>query len=99
MYKYRVSRKLRLEVLKKTNGFCYYCYEELPPDITVFEEGHEIMTVSAWDCDHVVPVSAGGKTTLDNLVPSCKRCNRIKSNKVNWIPPNTIRLEAYIEAN
>ena len=29
--------------------------------------------------DHVVPVSKGGKTVRENIVPSCERCNSSKS--------------------
>lgn len=29
--------------------------------------------------DHVVPISRGGSDTLDNIVPACMRCNRLKS--------------------
>ncbi len=32
-------------------------------------------------CDHVVPVSKGGLTTLENLVTACRRCNSRKQDK------------------
>jgi 5-methylcytosine-specific restriction endonuclease McrA len=34
-------------------------------------------TINAFDfqCGHNVPESKGGKTTLDNLIPLCGRCN------------------------
>lgn len=32
----------------------------------------------ATEVDHVEPVKAGGADALDNLVPSCRRCNRRK---------------------
>jgi 5-methylcytosine-specific restriction endonuclease McrA len=34
-------------------------------------------TISVFDfqCGHNIPESKGGKTTLDNLVPICGRCN------------------------
>jgi 5-methylcytosine-specific restriction endonuclease McrA len=28
--------------------------------------------------DHVTPIAAGGHTRLDNMVPSCKKCNELK---------------------
>lgn len=36
--------------------------------------------------DHVVPVSKGGKTTLDNIIPACTRCNSSKqaADMVEW---------------
>jgi 5-methylcytosine-specific restriction endonuclease McrA len=33
--------------------------------------------------DHVIPVSFGGKDTLDNLVLACLGCNARKSNQVS----------------
>lgn len=34
------------------------------------------MTVFDYESGHNIPESKGGKTTLDNLVPICARCNR-----------------------
>lgn len=34
------------------------------------------MTVFDYECGHNIPESKGGKTSLDNLVPICARCNR-----------------------
>jgi hypothetical protein len=31
--------------------------------------------------DHVMPISLGGQTTLDNLVPACTRCNALKGSR------------------
>ena len=33
------------------------------------------------ECDHVVPLSRGGLSTLDNLTTACKPCNRQKGAK------------------
>ncbi len=33
------------------------------------------------ECDHVVPVAAGGPTEISNLVTSCRPCNRAKGTK------------------
>lgn len=35
----------------------------------------------AVELDHVVPLSAGGRHDIANLVPSCRRCNARKGNK------------------
>ena len=36
--------------------------------------------------DHVVPVTMGGKTCIDNIIPACASCNSSKSNNdmVEW---------------
>lgn len=41
------------------------------------------------EVDHVIPFSKGGSDDLDNLVTSCRTCNRQKKNKtvaefINW---------------
>jgi 5-methylcytosine-specific restriction endonuclease McrA len=56
------------------------------------------ITVFDYECGHNVPESKGGKTTLDNLVPICARCNRSMGDKYTideWTekfrPPRTSR--------
>jgi 5-methylcytosine-specific restriction endonuclease McrA len=39
------------------------------------------ITVFDYECGHNIPESKGGKTSLDNLVPICARCNRSMSDK------------------
>lgn len=39
------------------------------------------ITVFDYECGHNIPESKGGKTTLDNLVPICARCNRSMGDK------------------
>lgn len=38
--------------------------------------------------DHIQPLTGGGKTTPENIVPTCETCNRQKSNKSvgEWYP-------------
>lgn len=33
------------------------------------------------EVDHIVPISRGGRSGRENLQPTCKRCNRLKSNR------------------
>jgi hypothetical protein len=48
----------------------------------VFErDGYRCVTCSGWidlTCDHVVPESKGGPTTLENLQTMCRPCNTRK---------------------
>ena len=39
------------------------------------------MESKALTFDHIVPKSSGGKTTWENIVTCCYRCNKKKSNK------------------
>ena len=39
------------------------------------------ITVFDFQCGHNIPESKGGKTTLENLIPICSRCNLSMSDK------------------
>lgn len=70
--KARDLRKTRWWQQKTASGKCYYCEKNVPfKHITM---------------DHLVPLGQGGKSTKDNLVPSCKRCNNKKKNMlpIEW---------------
>lgn len=53
--------------------------------------------------DHVIPISKGGKTTVDNVIPACSSCNSSKQAKdvVEWYTKqvfyNKDRLESIIK--
>ena len=58
---------LRFRVLERDNFTCQYCGAE-SPDVKLH-------------IDHIVPVSTGGRDTLENLVAACDRCNLGKSDR------------------
>jgi 5-methylcytosine-specific restriction endonuclease McrA len=60
----RDLRKTRWWQQKTSSGACYYCGTKVK---------HKDITM-----DHLVPLARGGKSTKDNLVPSCKKCNNLK---------------------
>ena len=61
----RVWQLLRLIVFERDGWTCVYCGKR------------------TWEltCDHVVPVSRGGSSTLENLVTACLACNLAKATK------------------
>lgn len=63
-----MNRSLMKAVHIKTGGYCWYC-------------GIEIHPLDPWQIDHQIPVAAGGTDDLDNLVPACRPCNRLKSDR------------------
>ena len=80
-YRERISKPLRKRVWEKRNGNtlegrCYCCHKELEYD--------------AFECGHIQAVFYGGSTTLDNLEPICKVCNR---------DMGTENLEMFIQKN
>lgn len=63
-YKWQIERReMQEQVLRKTNGACFYCGTQLS---------------IGFHMDHFFPASRGGSDTLDNLVPSCANCNTSK---------------------
>ena len=65
----KMSVSMRYDVFKRDNFTCSIC-------------GRSKKTGATLEVDHVIPVSKGGKTTMDNLQTLCDRCNRGKSNKI-----------------
>lgn len=61
--KYTVEE--RKIIYDKSNGHCQLCGRKIPFDS---------MTL-----DHVIPLSKGGKDTMENIQPTCSVCNRIKT--------------------
>lgn len=58
---------------------CYHCHEPID-----YEADH--LDPLSFQLDHLNPLDAGGPDTLDNKVPSHRKCNRAKSNKVDYKP-------------
>jgi hypothetical protein len=59
-----IGKKTRFEVFKRDNFCCMYC-GRIPPAVVL-------------EIDHVEPRSKGGSDDIDNLLTSCKDCNRGK---------------------
>ncbi|MEP7160434.1 MAG: HNH endonuclease [Dermatophilaceae bacterium] len=66
-----MTAKLRGSIKKRDNYTCLHC------SVSLANEPHLLLEV-----DHIVPISKGGLSTVDNLQTLCWRCNRTKSNKV-----------------
>lgn len=70
------SRKQRQQIEARANGVCEYCKSPVKYGVQSFE------------CEHIVPVSLGGKTVPDNLAFACGGCNRCKSTKIVGLDPD-----------
>jgi hypothetical protein len=66
-----MTSKLRNLIKTRDNHTCRYC------SVSLAAEPHLLLEV-----DHVIPLSKGGLSRLENLQTLCWRCNRSKSNKV-----------------
>ena len=60
----KISLNILLEVLKRNNLKCFYCYEKLPS--------------AHWQLDHFYARCRGGKNVSENLVSTCRWCNTMK---------------------
>ena len=65
----KMSESLRYDVFKRDEYKCCIC-------------GMSSKDGAKLHVDHIIPVSKGGKTELDNLQTLCSRCNIGKSNKL-----------------
>ena len=75
-----ISSDLRARVHHLDGARCAYC------------QTPEALTITAFEIDRIVPVSAGGTTTLDNLCLTCPACNRFKAARQTAIDPDTARV-------
>jgi 5-methylcytosine-specific restriction endonuclease McrA len=67
----------RKNIFERDNFQCQYCGEK-PPN----KKGAvKWMEEKALTFDHIMPKSRGGKTTWENIVTCCSKCNRKKGNK------------------
>ena len=66
-----MTPQLREAILRRDNWTCQCCGN------SVFKEPNLLLEV-----DHIIPVSAGGKTEPSNLQTLCWKCNRKKSDKI-----------------
>ena len=62
---------------KIARGICYYCGAKV---------GNKNLTM-----DHLIPLSRGGTSSRDNIVPACKECN----NKKKYMLP--VEWEEYLK--
>lgn len=60
-----ITREEWREIKASYLGLCVYCHKSL----------------QRATMDHVVPLNRGGDHSGSNVVPSCRRCNRAKSDK------------------
>lgn len=65
-YKACSYTKLRFEILKRDKFTCQYCGSKAP-NVKL-------------QVDHIIPISKGGITEIDNLICACEECNLGKSN-------------------
>jgi 5-methylcytosine-specific restriction endonuclease McrA len=67
------ERKLR-EIFDKTSGHCHLCGDPI-----LFENrGRAPSMEGHWEVDHVIQRDKGGSVSVENCLPACTRCNRLR---------------------
>jgi 5-methylcytosine-specific restriction endonuclease McrA len=66
-------------IIRRGHPNCHWCHQPID-----YQAPH--LDPNSFQVDHVHPINKGGPDTLDNCVPSHRRCNRVKSDKVDYQP-------------
>ena len=79
-----LKKKDRFNIFKRDGFTCVYCGRR-PPEIML-------------ELDHVIPISRGGPDVPDNMMTSCRECNRGKgASPLTELPPTLERKTFEIE--
>ena len=61
-------------IWQKTNGHCHFCGKKL-----IFSAyGPRGGKRGKWQVDHIFPKTKGGANSLENYLPICSACNRLR---------------------
>ena len=71
-----MSRENTLKaIFQKSRGCCHFCGDPL-----IFEKYDVGNEKGSWNIDHVIQKSKGGLKGIDNCLPACVPCNRLRWN-------------------
>jgi 5-methylcytosine-specific restriction endonuclease McrA len=63
------------QIWKKTQGHCHFCGDSVEFEKRGWRDGD---LTGYWEIDHVVQRGKGGNDSVDNYLPACTRCNRLR---------------------
>ena len=66
-----LTKELREKIMRRDNYTCQICGKYMPDGVGI-------------EIDHIYPISKGGKTVPSNLQVLCSKCNRSKSDKLDY---------------
>jgi 5-methylcytosine-specific restriction endonuclease McrA len=70
-----ISNSKLLAVFDKTNGHCHFCGDALIFNKYGYKNNK---TNGAWEADHVIQKGKGGNKNIENCLPTCIKCNRLR---------------------
>jgi hypothetical protein len=63
------------EIWKKTDGHCHFCGDP----VSLRKRGYRRQRADGcWEVDHVVQRHRGGEVSIENCLPACTSCNRLR---------------------
>jgi HNH endonuclease len=71
----KISEAIQEQVRQRAKHLCEFCH------------ANERWQYVKFTIDHLIPVSLGGSSGLDNLALACFNCNRYKTNKLSAVDP------------
>lgn len=71
-----ITNKKLEDVFNKTNGHCHFCGDKLL--LTKYGAKDINNLNGSWEADHVIQKGKGGSKNLENCLPCCVRCNRLR---------------------
>ena len=75
MARSKISDALKKQVANLAQGCCEYCKSQIR------------FSPNSFEIDHIIPISRGGLSQLENVALACPQCNSHKSDKVSAIDP------------
>ena len=69
----RIVSEDKKMIFSKTGGLCHFCGDKLVFNAERGKKGR-------WNVDHILPFSREGKDCLENYLPICRTCNRLRWN-------------------
>ena len=63
-------------IFEKTEGHCHFCGDSLVLEKYGVKDINDLD--GAWEADHVIQQGKDGSKDVENCLPSCVRCNRLR---------------------
>lgn len=74
-----IPSRVRKSICERDGDTCQLCLSPVRHDVDVNHPRYPNM-------DHVVPFSKGGSDDAENLRLTCRQCNMMRGNNVDWVP-------------
>ena len=68
------ENQLRL-IFQRTQGHCHFCGDPLDFEKRGWREGD---LTGYWEIDHIIQRAKDGAPSIDNCLPACTMCNRLR---------------------